>query len=159
MTIIKGFAYNAHVWQLLFFVRIESASVAKECILMFRSSWSLKGTFFVAACSIGATFLRSESVLQSHITSSRTQPHLPVEEFLDLNIDEFVPYKIPMKRERERSPRTNKSPSTKTMLPLMGWSYLQRSGSVTSSLARLVEVAPIRSLHQRPTLNGNVILR
>lgn len=45
MTIIKGFAYNAHVWQLLFFVRIESASVAKECILMFRSSWSLKGIF------------------------------------------------------------------------------------------------------------------
>nr|VDC98151.1 unnamed protein product [Brassica rapa] len=64
-----------------------------------------------------------------------------------------------MKRKRERSPRTNKSPSTKTMLPLMGWSYLQRSGSVTSSLARLVEVAPIRSLRQRPTLNANVILR
>ncbi|KAF3590778.1 hypothetical protein DY000_02024046 [Brassica cretica] len=142
----------------------SGASIAKECIPMFRSSWSLKGisfiilflrfqrtcsllgTFFVAARSIGATFLRSESVLQSHITSSRTQPNLPVEEFSDLNMDEFVTYEISVERERERSPRTNKSPSTKTLLPLMGWSFLQRSGSVTSSLTRLEEVAPIRSL-------------
>ncbi|CAN6969166.1 unnamed protein product [Brassica oleracea var. botrytis] len=182
MTIIKGFAFNAHDWRLLFFVRIKSASVAKECIPMFRSSWSLKGisvgyllfiilflrfqrtcsllgTFFFAARSIGATFLQSESVLQSHISNSRTQPHLPVEEFSDLNMDEFVPYKIPVERERERSPRTNKSPSTKTVLPLMGWSFLQRSGSVASSLTRLVEVAPIRSLRQRPTLKASSSMR
>lgn len=37
-SLIYRIAYNAHDWQLLFFVRIESASVAKECILMFRSS-------------------------------------------------------------------------------------------------------------------------
>ncbi|KAF3593472.1 hypothetical protein DY000_02021392 [Brassica cretica] len=39
---------------------------------------------------------------------SRIQPDLPVEEELEMDMEEFVPYDIPGERERSRSPKNKK---------------------------------------------------